>query len=188
MLGIFASILGGYYLLRPSPLTEYHIAVTTVDDKGAPADAKVETSVKSIINGNGHLWHIDVQTSNLPSDRKVRISAENKPDFLRGQIEITLGKEPNIPVTLAMTRDRSARAFGRVMDDEQTPIADAVVYVIGHENELAHTGDNGRFDLPAHAANGEPIRLRVEKNGYAPEEVVNISGESIAIVLSRRRR
>ncbi|HXM50787.1 MAG TPA: carboxypeptidase-like regulatory domain-containing protein [Pyrinomonadaceae bacterium] len=145
--------------------------------------------MESIINGNGHLWNIEIQSRNLPSDRKVTITAENKVDFLRGRKEVTLGKEANKSVTIVMTRDRSARAFGSVVDEGQKPIADALVYVIGYENEATHTGDKGQFDLPAHAANGEPIRVRVEKKGYGPEEAVNFSGnESIPIVLSRSRR
>jgi len=187
VVGSLLTIFGVIYTVWPSPLREYHIAVTTVDEKGAPADARVEVSVKSIINGNGHLWNIEVQSSNLPPDRKITISAENKIDFLQGRREITLGKAPNITVTLVMIRDRSARAFGRVIDKEQTPIEDALVFVIGHENEVAHTGNKGQFDLPANAASGEAIRLRVEKNGYDPEEVVNISGESIQIILFRSR-
>jgi len=190
VVGTLASIFALIYTLwSPHTLTEYHLSVRTEDEERTSADAKVETSVKSIINGSGHLWNIEIQSSNLPSDRKVRVSAENKDAFLQGQKEVTLGEEPNPSVTLVMTRDRSARAFGRVIDKEQTPIAGALVYVIGHENEVVYTGDKGQFELPAHAAYGETIHVHVEKNWYEPEDVVNFAGiEPVPILLSRRRR
>ena len=186
VIGSLASI----YALLPSASDpfEYHITVRTEEPNGNPAEANLDTSVKSTISGSGHSWMIDVLSSNLPVERRIIINAVNQTDFLRGRTEITLDRNPNHSVKVVMTKDESARAMGRVLDERRKPIIGAVVYVWGHETESTTTLEQGQFNIGAHAALGEPIRLHVEHQDFEPQDPVEIAGnQSEPIVLTRKR-
>lgn len=176
---------------QPTPThpVEYHISVRTEDEKGNPIESKLDTSVKSTITGSGHSWVIDVLRSNMTPDLKLTIYATNADDFLKGWSELTLTREPNHSVIVVMKRDRSARAVGRVLDERQRPVIGARIFVWEHENESTVTLDQGQFDIAAHAASGEPIRIHVDHRDFEPEDIVHIAGsDSQPIILTRRPR
>lgn len=173
----------------PTDPVEYHISVRTEDENGKPIDSKLDTSVKSTISGGGHSWMIDVLRSNMTPGLKLTINATNEEGFLRGRSEITLGRDANQATVVVMKRDRSARAIGRVLDERQRPVIGARIYVWEHEGESTITLDQGQFDIAAHAASGEPIRIHVEHRDFEPEDIVHIAGsDSQPIILTRRPR
>ena len=189
ILAVLGGIASIYAVLKPDHISEYHITVTTVDERKNAVEANLETSVRSIKSRSGEVWMVDIPASSKPSDGRVRISASNKIDFLQGEAEISLANELNQSVTVVMKKDQSARAVGRVVDKNQDPISVAIVYVLGYEGNTVTTGLKGEFDIAANAAIGEPIRIHVEKPGYGSEDVVFIAGTgSEPIVISRKRR
>jgi len=189
--GSIASVVSFYPYARrwtsAPPVTEYYIAVHTVDERGSFVDGQLETSVNSIITGSGHSWMVDIPASNRPANGRVGIDAVNAIDFLRGHVEITLLNHSHSSVTITMKRDRSAHAVGQVITYDGSSVPGAIIYPVGHEEATVTTGEKGQFDIAANAAPGEYIRLHVEKTGYDPEDQVVIAGsEPAVIVLSRR--
>ncbi len=48
---------------------------------------------------------------------------------------------------------------GLVVDEAGEAVSEAIVFVVGYEEESATTGPAGQFLLNAHAAAGERVRL-----------------------------
>jgi hypothetical protein len=183
------------------------------------SDADVQASAgdkpKKVEGG----WEFDIPDASKPADGKVTISASRPGTSLFGQgvvvldkalnpaIEILLreGKPPiskSVPLELP-NRDSSSSAVkpappsqatsvhvkGVVIDSSSQPIAGAWVNVVGYEQERIQTGANGEFDLVAHAAKGEIVQLRAQKEGYQPEPQSHPAGSiSMTIILRRGRQ
>jgi len=169
---------------------QYHIALQLEDEqKHWIDDAQVDTSVPSIIRKGTHSWQIEISEVNKPRDGRVLIHAENHIDFLNGSAQLTLDSDHSPSVLLTMKKDRSARAIGRIVDEKGKPISEGLVYVIGFENEAVRTSEGGQFDLPAHAAPLEWIRIHIEKDGYRTEDATYHAGvDSSPIVLTRKMK
>jgi hypothetical protein len=84
--------------------------------------------------------------------------------------------------------DRSARVRGTVVDVAGNALAGVRVGVEGRaESESVVTERNGFFDLPAHAADGQMVRLWAERKGYQREVVTVPAGEFAAQIVIERR-
>ncbi len=138
-------------------------------DKMPIEDAQVWSSLggesKRVAGG----WEFEIPESKLPIDRKLTIYAAHRPAFLKGSLEIKLGQERMVTAKIQLVRDTSAYITGIVVAPGGTPLADAVVAVVG-SSETAHTNPEGRFSLPAHVAAGQEVRLRIKKPGYRSKE------------------
>lgn len=97
------------------------------------------------------------------------------------------GKDPN-PTTVRLQDDPTTRVYGRVIDDpSHASIHEAKVSVVGFEKEAVLSGAGGDFNLPAHAAMGEMVRLRVEKEGYLMKEQLHPAGKTRVTILLQRK-
>jgi hypothetical protein len=172
--------------------SKYLIFVHVIKDDGSwVQDATLETSVHSRISQVGSLFEVQIASVDRPDSGHVHLHAENRRDFLIGDVDIELGKLDRLGINIPFKRIRSARALGYVVDNNtKQPIQGALVSLAGHPEEGVMTGPKGEFNLAANAAPHEYIRLHVEKEGYSPEEVAYMAGDISAqspIILVKRK-
>jgi hypothetical protein len=176
------------YAPAADPPSSYHINLRVVDEHGLTAEtAKVETSVPSIISKGDNLWRIDIPETAKSKGERVNIYAAVPLDYLKGETSVILQDERDQSATLTLKKDRSAHAIGRVVDTKGLPVADALVYVVGHEDEAIRTGSQGQFDAPAYVGPSEWIRIHAEKVGYMAEEMVAHAGDESTQIPLRKR-
>ena len=179
---------GGGSLVNLAPIPIYKVRITVLDpEQSLVKDAEIQSSLGGELKKTADGWEIDIPAANKPVDGRLKIYASKSSAFLKGEATLRLDKDPNPPtVEIHLRRDISARVKGRIIDSSSQAVANAWVNVIGHEKERVQTGSGGEFDLAAHAADGQTVRLHVEKEGYSPEEPYQMAGRKITIILRRR--
>jgi len=167
----------------------YRLRVTVIGSEGTPLeDAKVWSSIggepKQVAGG----WQFDIPVASRPKDGKLTVFASQKSAFLTGKKDLQLEKDYNPAITIHLMQDTSATVRGIVVDAaSEEAILGALVNVIGYGDEAVRTGEYGSFELPAHAAEGQQVHLRVEKNGYNPVTQWHPAGKvAVEIYLERR--
>ncbi|HEY0556645.1 MAG TPA: carboxypeptidase-like regulatory domain-containing protein [Thermoanaerobaculia bacterium] len=187
-MGAFALLLFVWPRLAPAPGPDiYRLRVTVLGLQGQPVeDAEVRSSVggeqKRVQGG----WEVEIPASGLPADHKVTVYADKPSAFLHGSREVVLEKDFQPAVPVKLKEDRSARASGTVEDGEGRTLARARVWVLGFEAEAVTTSREGGFDLAAHAAPGQTVRLHAEKAGFLPLDQDGPAGPAITLQLSQR--
>jgi hypothetical protein len=166
------------YLTALDNSTTYHLRVTVLNVQGVPVeDATVWTSVggegKDVAGGR----QFDIPVDAVPRNSRVTVYAVKKADFLTGHTELTLDTDFNPTVTVQLTRDTTARVGGQVLDDQDRLITGARVFVDGHEAEAVTTGPDARFEVAAHAAMDQPVRLHAEKTGVGTATLWHPAGD-----------
>ena len=165
----------------------YRVRITVVDPQGIPTeDAKVWSSFggepKRVAGG----WQFDIPTSSKPQDGKLNFFASKESAFLTGGTDLTLGNDYNPAVTVSLKLDDSAKVRGQVVDARGNAVASARVWVVGYGKEMVTTQADGNFELPAHAAVNQQVRLHAEKPGYqAVEEYFPAGRDSATLKLTR---
>jgi hypothetical protein len=165
----------------------YNLRVTVVDPQGVPVeDAKVWSSFggepKRVAGG----WQFDIPDAGKPKDGKLAIYASKESAFLTGNAELALGNDPNPAVIVNLKRDDTAKVRGQVVDERNRAVAGARVSVVGYESEAIITKEGGNFELPAHAAIGQPVFLYAEKNGYRATKRQHQAGNEPAELILER--
>jgi hypothetical protein len=147
--------------------TIYRIRITVLNDQKLPIE---DASVWSSIGGEPMKvaggWHFEIPAAKRPQDGNLTIFASLENDFLRGARELQLNNDYNPAVVIQLERDTSAKVRGQVVDSRGRAVAGATVSVVGYEAEAVITKEGGNFELPAHAAVGQTIRLYAEKRGH----------------------
>ena len=113
------------------------------------------------------------------------VRAADAERFLAGEQEVRLGRSAKVSTTIRMSARTDALARGTVVDAKQRAVAGARVTIVG-QSDVAVTDANGGFTLPAHAANGQMVQLRVEKEGYRPVLQGHPAGDTAAMVVIDR--
>ena len=154
-----------------------HLRVTVVGPRGAPIEnSRVWTSVggepKQVAGG----WEFDIPMTKRPLDGKVTIYAAKESEFLEGSKEVELGEASHQAISVRLAPDRSAIIRGTVVDESGQALAGARVSVMGFDGEAVTTGAGGEFVLSAHAADGQQVRLRINKQGYELLEQFQMAG------------
>jgi hypothetical protein len=144
--------------------------------------ASIGAEAKKVTGG----WELEFASAKLPQDRKVIIYAARRQAHLKGQGEITVEKGQSTPVAIQLEPDTSANVTGTVADEKGNPIAGAKVSITGGAGSSVTDGD-GFFLLPAKAAEGEEVRLRVTKPGYEALDQYHPAGSSPAYLIIRRK-
>jgi hypothetical protein len=167
----------------------YRLRVTVIDPQQVPLeDAQVWSSIggeaKKVAGG----WQFDIPAGARPVDGKLTIYALRQAAFLSGKQEVKLGDDLNPAVTVPLQRDTAANVRGIVTDESGRSVAGATVSVVGHEEESVITKDTGNFFLPAHAAEGQQVQLRVEKNSYAAVTQWHPAGSTPATLILARNK
>ncbi len=162
----------------------YRVRVIVLGADGIPVeDAKVWSSVggepKRVDGG----WEFDIPAATRPAGGKLTVYAARPSAFLTGKTELTLSDDHNPSALVQLARDTSANVRGVVVDASGRAVAGARVSVEGHEADAVVTRAGGNFVLPAHAAPGQQVWLRAERDGYAPERIIHPAGDEPATLI-----
>jgi hypothetical protein len=160
----------------------YRVRVTVLGtDKQPVDDARVTSSnggePKKVEGG----WEFDIPPQTRPADGKVTLSASVRSAFLAGRSTLILEKDYFPTTEIQLARDTSAMVRGVVIDGHRRSVAGAHVSIPGFP-DIGVTDEMGNFLLPAHAADGQMVHLRAQKDrltadvsvpaGNAPAELV----------------
>jgi hypothetical protein len=140
-------------------------------DRQPATDAEVKATTGTETKKSENGWEIDVPPQTLPADRRVQLFASVKESFLAGSTTVTLDQDYYPHSTIYLAPLPSADVRGIVKDERDRGVRDARVFIIGYEDATT-TDELGNFNLSAHAADGQMITIRAEKNGIATQEVV----------------
>ena len=132
-------------------------------DKQPVDDALVSSSnggeAKKIQGG----WEFDIPPQSRPTDGKLKLFASEKNAFLAGNSTLILDKDYFPAVEIQLEQDTSAVVRGVVVDDRGRSVAGARVSIPGYA-DVAVTNEEGNFVLPAHAADGQMVQVRAQKD------------------------
>lgn len=181
-----AAFLGVLPIAFRSTPEVYRLRVEALTPAGTAATgARLTLSTGGEINQTANGWEAVIPRSALPANRQVTLRAELPSAFLRGEATVGLDSVASIPVTIRLHANRTARVRGTVIDANGTALAGVRISVDGHA-EYAVTGDNGEFDLSAHAADGQTIRIRARHGRLGEESMEVLAGDfQVQVVLSQ---
>jgi hypothetical protein len=188
-IGVVVLVLVVWKQLVPPPPGLLHVPVVVVDTSGRlVSDAEVRSSIPGVWKRAGNSWELDLPAAALPADRMLILDATKPATFLSGHGTVRLREEdPELSVSITLRRDESATISGQVQDAAGFALAGVRVNLAGHEGEGVETSAFGGFELPAHAAPGEAVRLHAEKAGYAPVEQEDLGGNHEVLLRLARR-
>jgi hypothetical protein len=167
--------------------TIYRVRVTVLNDQKLPIeDAKVWSSIGGEPMKVAGGWHFEIPAAKRPQDGKLTIFASQENDHLTGARDLQLDADYNPAVVIQLERDTSAKVRGQVVDSRGRAVAGARVSVAGYEAEAVIIKEGGNFELPAHAAVGQLVRLHAEKRGYGVADLHRQAGNEPAILQLKR--
>jgi hypothetical protein len=163
----------------------YRVRVAVLGpDKSPVNDAQVISSnggePKRVEGG----WEFDIPPQSRPADGKLRLFASEKNAFLAGSSTLVLDKDYFPAVEIQLEKDTSAVVRGVVVDDRGRSIAGARVSIAGYP-DVATTNEMGNFVLPAHAADGQVVRVRAQKDQLVADVFVPAGGAPVELILRR---
>jgi hypothetical protein len=168
VISIAATVVATGLWLSIRPPSEYDVRVTVVDPEGRPVnDAQVTSSIGGEVLHSASGWDIKIPSASKPADGRVVIVATVPAAFLSGEQEVKLDKAATFTARLQLKPATGATLHGIVVDSAQRAVPGVCVTIIGFP-DFAITGVDGGFTLPAHAADGQMVEVRVEKHGYSP--------------------
>ena len=165
----------------------YRVKVNVVNDKQEPVsdfDGWNSLDTRKVRASNS--WSFDIPEVQKPSDGKITAYAVKESAYLSGSKQIVLDKSFDITETIRLTKDTSARIRGQVVDTKGQLVEGARVSVYGHESEGKTTLADGRFDLAAHAAEGESVQVYAIKGDYDSRQWYPSGNIEVTITLRRR--
>jgi hypothetical protein len=167
--------------------TIYRVRVTVLNDQKLPIeDARVWSTIGGEAMKVAGGWHFEIPSAKRPQDGKLEIFASQENAYLKGSCELQLSADYNPAVVIQLERDTSAKIRGRVVDGRDRAVAGARVSVAGYEDDAVITKESGNFELPAHAATGQMVRLYVEKRGYGAANLHQmVSDDAVILRLGR---
>jgi hypothetical protein len=183
-----AGILGWLFTqFKAAPPAIYHLRVVAVDETGKPVeDAKVKISIANEAKKVDAAWQFDIPSVSKPQDGWLEIFAAQDSNFLKGRATYQLGTDANPTVKVKLVKDNTSKVRGMVVDESNRAVVGATVSVVGYK-ETVQTSDTGEFILPAHAADGEFVRLHIEKPHYEAINQDHLAGDHpVTITLKRK--
>jgi hypothetical protein len=151
-------------------------------DKSPVEDAQVISSnggePKKVEGG----WEFDIPPQSRPADGRLKLFASEKNAFLAGSSTLVLDKDYFPTVEIQLSRDTSATIRGDVTDEHRRPVAGAHVWIPGYSDDTV-TDQRGNFALPAHAADGQIVRLRAEKGNLTADMSAPAGNAPVELVL-----
>ena len=184
------ALLRGVTGIQPSASADgvYRVQVTVLGLDGLPTEGvSLSSSPRGQIQEGGGGWEIIIPSTLTPEGGRLTVWATKRSAFLSGEAEIPLGEDlyPTLKVQL---KRQEVEVRGRVVDLAGQGVPAASVAVAGYDEESVETGKAGGFVLPAHAADGQLVRLRVEAEGYRRvEEEVLAGAKAVTILLEEDR-
>jgi hypothetical protein len=164
----------------------YRIRVVVLGPDGSPTDdARVDSSnggePKKVASG----WEFDIPLQTRPADGVVIFFATVPSAFLRGHTRIVLAQDYYPTITIQLTSDTSAILRGSVIDEHGKPVPKAIVSIVGY-TESTLTNDMGNFALSAHAADGQMVQVRAQKDQLVGSVSAPAGRVAVEITIKRR--
>ncbi len=159
----------------------YRVRVTVVDEQDRTVgDADLQSSVggESLKVASG--WEFLVPKQNLPADGVVTFRATVAKSFLAGKKEIALVSDYHPSLQIRVTADTSSIVRGTVIDAKQNPVVQSKVWVEGYPAVL--TDENGSFSMPAHAADGQSVKIYISSGHKTSAQYVFAGPDSKTII------
>jgi hypothetical protein len=128
-------------------------------------------------------WEFDIPPQSRPADGRLKLFASEKNAFLAGSSTVVLDKDYFPVVEIQLGQDTSAIIRGDVIDQHGRPVANAHVWIPGY-SDSAVTDERGNFVLPAHAADGQVVRLRAQKDQLTAD-ISTPAGKPAELMLKR---
>jgi hypothetical protein len=186
LLAAIVLILGLAPLLTSTYLESrglYRVRVVVLGtDKLPDNDAQVTSSnggeSKKVEGG----WEFDIPPQSRPAEGKMKLYASEKNAFLAGSSAVVLDKDYFPTVEIQLDRDTSAIVRGDVIDERHRSVAGATVSIPGY-SDVATTDAMGNFFLPAHAAEGQIVRLRAQKDQLTANVSVPAGNAPVELML-----
>jgi hypothetical protein len=151
----------------------YRVRIVVLDEHQMPTnDAQVTCSVGGEVKKVDGGWECDIPSKTKPSDGKLQAYASVQGAYLTGHEEIELKDDYNPVLKIHLGKDTSAQVRGIVVDENNNPVTDAYIGVVGYADEAATTKTGGNFAIPAHKADGQQVQIFAFKKGY-----MSIAGE-----------
>ena len=129
-------------------------------------------------------WEFDIPPQARPADGKLTLFASVKNDFLAGRSTLVLDKDYFPTVEIQLDRDTSAMVRGIVVDEHRRSVAGAHVSIPGY-SEVAVTDEMGNFVLAAHAADGQIVQVRAQKDQFVGSMSVPVGKVPVELMLHR---
>jgi len=170
---VWVILVAGIIVLGLAPLVAstflqwrgvYRIRVVVLGPDQSPLDgAQMRSSnggeLKKVDGG----WELDIPPQTRPADGKVTLFASAKDAFLAGSSTLVLAQDYYPTTTIQLTSDTTAVLRGVVVDERGRPVGNASVSIAGY-TDGAVTDSMGNFVLPAHAAEGQIVQVRAQKD------------------------
>lgn len=152
-------------------------------DKQLIDDARVTSSTggepKKIQGG----WEFDIPPQSRPADGKLKLFASVKSAFLAGNSTLVLDRDYFPAAEIQLEQDTSAMIRGVVLDEHSRSVVGAHVSIPGYP-DVAVTDEMGNFILPAHAADGQIVQVRAQKDQFVGSLSVP-AGKTVELVVKR---
>lgn len=160
ILGVFP--IGASTFLQSRGVYRIRLSVLGAD-KQPVDDALVTSSIGGEPKKAEGGWEFDIPPQARPADGKVVLFASVKSAFLTGSSTLVLGQDYYPTTTIQLTHDTSATIRGVVVDEHRRSVSGAQVSIPGYP-DIAVTDRMGNFVLPAHAADGQIVQVRGQKD------------------------
>jgi hypothetical protein len=167
----------GLYIVRVFVLG---IDKQPIDDPSASVTSSNGGEPKKVKGG----WEFDIPPQSRAADGKLKLFASVKNAFLAGSSTLVLGKDYFPTAEIQLAQDTSAMVRGIVIDENRRSVAGARVSIAGY-SDIAVTDKMGNFVLPAHAAEGQMVHLRAQKDQMNADVSAPASNEPVELVLKR---
>ncbi len=115
----------------------------------------------------------------------MKLFASVKNAFLAGDSTLVLDKDYFPTVEIQLGHETSAMVRGIVIDEHRRSVAGAQVSIPGY-SDIAVSDKMGNFVLAAHAADGQMVHLRAQKDQLSADVSAPAGDQPVELVLKRR--
>jgi hypothetical protein len=172
--------------LIPEPT--YRVTVGVVDPNGVPVPAAVVTTVPDCIRSKTDAnWRFDCSASSFGDPRVLTINAQDPARGMAASENLTLGRDRAQAVTVQLAAPKRGIVRGTVKDTDGRFLKGVDVFFVGYKEQKMTTNDSGEFALDAAAVTAQDLRVRAEKAGYKPTELIYPGYGDAPLVLERLR-
>jgi hypothetical protein len=163
----------------------YHVRVVVLGLDHAPiTDAHVSSSIggepKKVESG----WEFDIPQQTRPADGKLVLFASVKEAFLNGSSALVLDQDYFPTAIIQLASNTTALLHGVVLDERRRSVAGATVSIEGYADSVT-TDKMGNFTLPAHASEGQIVKVRAQKDRLIGSVSVPAGRDPVELLLKR---
>jgi hypothetical protein len=166
----------------------YHVRVFVlgidkqpIDDQSVSVTSSNGGEPKKVKGG----WEFDIPPQSRPADAKLKLFASLKSAYLTGSSTLVLDKDYFPTIEIQLAQDTSATVRGIVIDEHRRSVSGSQVWILGY-SDIAVTDRMGNFVLAAHAADGQMVHLRAQKDQMTADVSAPTGNEPVELMLKRQ--